>query len=84
MALLPLAAVGLSHAFVDDERLLNGKIAWLRITAAERARLIIDLKKMFPTVPPAGDRHAVESAVYLLLKFLDGGWKAADDQAGKK
>lgn len=82
--LLPMAAVGLAHAFVDDGRLLNGKIAWLRITAAERARLIANLKTMFPNRPEKGDRHVVDAAVSLLLQFLAGNLKASDEEAGKK
>jgi len=79
--LLPLAVSAVADALVDSTRLLDGKVAYLRLTHAERATLNLDIQKRFPNIRP-GDksRHAVDVSVNLFRAFLNSVWRSSDDK----
>lgn len=77
--MLPVAIGVLTGALIDDTRLVDGKITYLRLTAAERTRLIANTRTEFPRSLVVGDKHAVDASVRLLREWLSGRWKTADE-----
>jgi hypothetical protein len=78
--LLPVGVAGVTHALIDSDRLTDGKISYLRLTRAERARLIDEIKAMFPKVKPEEKGgQIVDVSVNLFRGFLNQPWKSSDD-----
>jgi hypothetical protein len=78
--LLPQGVLALSYAMVDDKRLTDGKLQHLRLTSAERASLISRIKRDYPNAEQQRGGHAIDVSASLLLKFLQGGHKSADQK----
>jgi hypothetical protein len=77
--LLPKGVIALSFALVDDERLTDGKLQHLRLSAAERASLIGRINREYPNAGKKSGGHAIEVSASLLLQFLRGGHKSANE-----
>ena len=77
---LPMTIAMLTHVLTDSSRLENGKLRYLRITAAEQKALIGDIRRFFPTAKAKLGGHPVEVSANLLRKFLESGWKPSDEK----
>lgn len=74
------AAAATAHALVDDSRpSKEGTLNRLRLTKAQIAKLKTDLKEQFPDSMKSGDKHAVDAAADMLLKFLAQPYLASDE-----
>jgi hypothetical protein len=78
--MLPQAALALSFALLDEARLTDGKVQHLRISSADRAALISRIKLEYPNAQKQAGGHAIEVSASLMLKFLTGDHKSADEQ----
>ena len=78
--MLPQAALALSFALLDEERLTDGKVQHLRISSADRAVLISRIKREYPNAQKQAGGHAIEVSASLVLKFLTGDHKSAPEQ----
>jgi hypothetical protein len=76
--LLPKVIILASGALVDENRQVDGKLRYLRITVEQRLDLITSVTKAFPNLKPGGG-HAVDVAASLFLQWLKGGWKGSDE-----
>ena len=76
---LPLFAVLLGHVLTDDTRLIDGRLAYLRLTSQQRETLKQRLRKAFPDVAVTKGGFALEVSASLLYRFLDSGFRAADE-----
>jgi hypothetical protein len=78
--LLPQGALALSFALLDEKRQTDGKLQHLRLASAERATLVSRIKREYPNASKEGGGHAIDVSASLLLKFLTGDHKSADQK----
>ncbi len=79
--LLPVGVAGVTHALVDSQRLTDGKLSHLRLTRAERAKLIKEIGVLFPRVKASEKGgQVVDVCVNLFRGFLNQGWIASDER----
>lgn len=82
--LLPNATALASHALADNKRLVDGKLPYLRITAAEKAQLLEELEQYFGESVKITETHEPNSlsapvtAAALLWGMLNQPWKPSD------
>ena len=76
---LPLFAVLLSHILVDDTRVVDDRMPYLKLTSQQIATLKLQLRHVFPDVGTTKGGFALEVSASLLYGFLDSGYRAADD-----
>lgn len=83
--LLAFAAGAVAHALVDNTRTTrDGKLAYLAITAEQRAGLLKELEAHFGESAKKGmvaGQYATEAAPALLWQFLNEPWLPADTPA---
>ena len=70
-----------THVLTDNSRLLDGKVAYLRITKAERQALIDQVGTLFPKAKVKGDAHPVDMAARTFWQWLQKDWRSSDDQS---
>jgi hypothetical protein len=78
---IPLATVLLTHALVDQNRLVDNRLAYLTISTAQRAALVTTIDRFFGAAAkgePKGGQHAVQFSSIVLRQFLVGQAKSAD------
>jgi hypothetical protein len=77
-----LVAIGeVSHTLVDDRRLIDGKVNYLRITTKEREELISMIVVHFGDSikkGPVGGQHSTTASAAILYEFLKSPWKSSD------
>jgi hypothetical protein len=79
--LLPLGVAAVTDALVDSTRLVDGRVSYLRLTRAERARLNLEIQERFPNVRPRDKGgQVVDGSIILFRGFLNGVWRFSDDE----
>jgi hypothetical protein len=78
---LPKVFILVAGSLVDQARVIDSKLPYLRISSVERKDLVAQITTLFPNARDKGGGHAVDVAASLLRKFLQGDHKSSDERA---